>query len=83
MVGSALPGPNRPGLIEAYETPTPAAISRSPFRGLIAPASLKLDGGSRRDGSCQLALPGPNRPGLIEANVNPIRRIPMKGPSGA
>ena len=36
-----LPGPNRPGLIEASSPARPCRTRASPFRGLIAPASLK------------------------------------------
>ena len=60
------PGSYRPGLIEAPNHRTATAIAASIFRGLTAPASLKLVvyGGPA---SLLPHFPGSYRPGLIEA----------------
>ena len=60
------PGRYRPGLIEARADRGRQGNSDRPFRGVIAPASLK------RQLRCQIsilfgAFPGRYRPGLIEA----------------
>ena len=59
------PGFNRPGLIEATQVPE-IFCSRTSFRGLIAPASLKQPV-DEAGVCCILDFPGFNRPGLIEA----------------
>ena len=69
---STLPGRTRPGLIEAgtggRSSPRPAPL----FRGVLAPASLKLEPALRsHDPGRPPALPGQTRPGLIEATRPP------------
>ena len=65
-----LPGRTRPGLIEAPSPGQPPSTAPSPlFRGVRAPASLKLVPLSVRRAQIPVALPGRTRPGLIEART--------------
>ena len=66
MGGSATPGHDCPGLIEATPFLGRTRPSRRPLRGMIAPASLKLflEGGF---GGLTRPTPGHDCPGLIEA----------------
>ncbi len=62
----AFPGHNSLGLIEAYEHGPIHEMTRRPFRGITASASLKLADG-RPLWQPDLPFPGHNSLGLIEA----------------
>ena len=76
------PGRYRPGLIEARSAPGLARSAAPPFRGVIAPASLKRAapafGAAMRPG-----FPGRYRPGLIEAGDQFERLAEVRRLSGA
>jgi len=63
----SLPGPKRPGLIEATSSRRRCSGPSTPSPGPNARASLKRVGAEVGDHMGPLPLPGPKRPGLIEA----------------
>ena len=68
MFASGLfPGPHSPGLIEASNNRGPHYLGPQNFRGLTAPASLKLSKDMMADELTTATFPGPHSPGLIEA----------------
>ena len=69
-----LPGPSRPGLIEAPPKNAPPAHIPLASPGLRARASLKQRDAIRRNDD-NGGLPGPSRPGLIEAAIGALSSL--------